>query len=115
MKRARRHKSNPEHREKVLAREFCDMCGEKFTADDKPEGHHTFGRNWRKNCKSWETIKIDYRMILVHGPATDGNSCHGKAHAGLNTDEATFATLIELYGDCALSDKLTAAGYVTPK
>ena len=107
MKRNRRFKQDKEHREKVLSpeRDTCDMCGNKFSAEDVIEGHHTFGRRWKKNCKSHETIHVDYRMIKLH------RDCHQQAHAGVNTDEATVEALIEIVGECQLSDCLERVGY----
>ena len=109
MKRATRHKSDPNHRDKVLRpnRESCDMCGTAFVSTDIIEGHHTFGTNWKKNCKSHKVIEIDLRMIKVH------YKCHELAHSGKDTDYATIEVLRELIGDCGLSDALERAGYIT--
>ena len=108
MKRAKRHKSDPNHRDIVLRpnRDSCDMCGTPFESTDMIEGHHTFGQNWKKSCKSHETIEIDLRMIKVH------KKCHDLAHSGKNTDYTTIETLRELFGDGQLSDALDKAGYI---
>ena len=106
MKRNKRFVQDAWYREKVLARDTCDMCGIKFVRGDRVEGHHTFGRNWKKNCKSHEVIHVDFRMIKVH------YECHAKAHAGTDTDQATIDTLHEIVGECALSDHLEMGGYV---
>ena len=108
VKRNKRFVQDAWYRDKVMAPESdtCDMCGIKFVGGDRIEGHHTFGKQWRKNCKSHERIHVDFRMIKVH------YDCHQQAHAGVNTDEATIETLLEIVGDCALSDHLEKAGYV---
>ena len=109
MKRAKRHKSNPEHREKVLhhSRDRCDICKEPFAFDSTIQGHHSFGPRWKRNCKSWEEpIEIDYRLIRVH------EECHRLAHAGIKTDEAVVEVLREIYGSELLDEKLCDAGYI---
>jgi hypothetical protein len=112
MERNRRFTQSPDHRAKVLKMTHCAMCLKEFTCVDHPQGHHSFGRNWKRNCKDYETIFVDYRMIKLHGPSTDPTTCHGLAHAGANTDDETLETLLELVGDCALSDTLEKAGWI---
>jgi hypothetical protein len=109
--RNKRFTQSPDHRAKVLAMTHCAMCHREFGTFDWFEGHHTFSRNWKRNCKSHETIYVDFRMIKVCGPSIDSNTCHGHAHGGTNTDQATIETLLELVGDCALSDTLEKAGW----
>ena len=108
MRRNKRFVQDAWYREKVLApeRDTCDICDTVFRRGDRIEGHHTFGRSWKKACKGQEAIHVDFRMIKVH------HGCHAEAHAGTNTDQATIETLLEIVGDCALADHLEMGGYV---
>ncbi len=112
MKRAKRHVSDPWYREEVLKLPRCALCGKRFTRHDRPEGHHVHGRDWKKNCKSGEEIHIDFRMILVCGPATDRDSCHAKL-VTTHKDEQTRLvgeTLAALEQD--VNERMNQAGYI---
>lgn len=115
MKRNKRFVGDEDHREKVLAMPNCALCGKEFGRDDRPEGHHHHGPEWAKSCKSWERIHVDFRMVKVCGPATDGTSCHAQLVRKDNKAKGTelvIETLREIYGDCVLSEKLEKAGYL---
>jgi uncharacterized Zn-finger protein len=116
MKRNPRHARNPEYLDWLTKNEkWCALCEKKFRDGEIVELHHAKGSDWAVNCKSHESIHIDYRALRLHGPATDSSSCHTKVFVDkpLQT-RLVIEQLRRAFGDCALSDKLTEAGYRGP-
>ena len=89
----------------------CALCGREWGLGDCPEIHHVHGRDWAKNCKDHEEIRVDFRSVRVCGPSIDGKSCHAKlatTHKHLQTT-LVRQTLRELGED--VDQRMKEAGH----